>query len=378
MISSLVSKSDLPNPIANLEQCRYCSEVSQAVGEDPGGTALPVDHWVLLEIPQPWPKDLFKEQPEIKTLFPLFKDLFLNRGVRIMAMLMAPDPEYSQPGQRRMIYYRRPTAEFAQYQKQEFLVPTDQFTELGKAILLNSGGDPEPLTAFEPYLQDSQQIRELLVCTHTQVDLACGRFGTPLYRRLRKEYVPQAAGALRVWQTSHIDGHQFAPTLVDLPDGHFWGHVTPEVLDTLVWRQGDVASLRPFYRGWSGLKKFEQLVERELLVQHGWAWLTYYKSGQVVSRDRRGFKQFLFRILELLPFKVVKFIVGELSLKASNWATVRLSFRDPQSDKQGVYEAKVQVQGAVTTAIDSAQTKTDKIKLKSVKQYQVSHLTQIK
>lgn len=363
--------------IDNLEECRFCSEVSQAVGEDPGGTALPADHWVLLEIPQPWPENLFKEHHEIKPLLPLFKEVFLNRGIRIMAMLIAPDPDYSEPGYRRVMYYRRPTHKFNQYQKQEFLVPKNQITDFGMAVLLSLTGHPEHLDRFQPYLQQSQPIRDLLVCTHAQVDLACGRFGTPLYRRLRQEYAVHSQGNLRVWQTTHIDGHQFAPTMVDLPNGHFWGHLRPEILDLLIWRTGSVQELRPFYRGWAGVKKLEQLVEREIWLQEGWDWLRYYKSAQVVRRDRAGFKQFFFRILELLPFKIIKFIVEELSVKASNWAIVQVEFTDPDSDRSGVYEARVEVSGQVTSAIDSAKSKKEKIKLKLVKQYQVNSLTKV-
>ncbi len=42
------------------------------------------------------------------------------------------------------------------------------------------------------------------------------------------------------------------------------------MLDLLVHRNGPVADLHPFYRGWCGLKQFEQIAEREIWMQEGW------------------------------------------------------------------------------------------------------------
>lgn len=45
--------------------CRFCSVVSKANGEDPIGTAATADHWLITEIPQPWSEKLFMEDPRI-------------------------------------------------------------------------------------------------------------------------------------------------------------------------------------------------------------------------------------------------------------------------------------------------------------------------
>jgi len=56
-----------------------------------------------------------------------------------------------------------------------------------------------PLTLDE--CQFSNLVSENnLVCTHGNVDVACSRFGYPIYEKLRKEYSDEN---LRVWRCSH-------------------------------------------------------------------------------------------------------------------------------------------------------------------------------
>ena len=58
----------------------------------------------------------------------------------------------------------------------------------------------------------------LLVCTHSKRDLCCAMYGRPLAAGLASN--PNYAQA--VWETSHLGGHRFAPTAVQLPHG--WVH----------------------------------------------------------------------------------------------------------------------------------------------------------
>jgi hypothetical protein len=84
--------------------------------------------------------------------------------------------------------------------------------------------------------------------------------GLPYNRQLRKEYAPASNGKLRVWANSSFWRHQFAPTLVDLPQGCLWGHLEPDALDLLVqeWLQSLVCVNTTRV---TGLSKFEQIAE---------------------------------------------------------------------------------------------------------------------
>ena len=168
------------------EDCRYCSVVSKAVGEDPIGTAIAADQWVFIEVSRPWTKALWQDQSHLSSLLPLFDQI--QRRPRLWLQLrigaIAPDADYSRPGYTHVLYYQRPSRSFAQFDAPfAYCVPTEQVTSLVKALVL----EPKQLAPFNPYLQPSP-TRDIFVCTHTHYDVACGRFGTPLYKQLRKEY----------------------------------------------------------------------------------------------------------------------------------------------------------------------------------------------
>lgn len=57
-----------------------------------------------------------------------------------------------------------------------------------------------------------------LVCTHGNRDACCGRLGGRLARSL-------AAKGYPAWETTHVGGHRFAPNLVILPHGLYYGPV---------------------------------------------------------------------------------------------------------------------------------------------------------
>ncbi|MBW4685875.1 MAG: sucrase ferredoxin [Komarekiella atlantica HA4396-MV6] len=329
--------------------CRFCSLVSKANGEDPIGTAGTYDYWLIMEVSQPWPQEIFQENPTIKSLMGLFEELIFKHGVKLKPMLIAPDGEYSYPGFTRLFYYYRPAKLFSQFEKQEFVVPESEAAALVTAIFKHLMHQPNALSEFQQYQQQTSHIRELMVCTHAQIDLACGRFGTPIYRQLRKEYAPASNGKLRVWQTTHFGGHQFAPTLVDLPQGHLWGHLQPDVLDLLVRRNGSVLGLRQYYRGWTGLSEFEQNAEREIWMQFGWSWLDYLKAGKVLAMEEVAQKE------------------------DADWAEVRIDFAVPDGSTSGAYEARVEVCGEVMSAFNSAK----EMELEAVRQYHVSRLIKV-
>jgi hypothetical protein len=251
-------------------------------------------------------------------------------------MAIAPDREYTVSGFARVMYYQRPASLFAQFDRQEFLLPEEQLPALAIALFQQ----PNQLPHFRKYQLPPTSTREIMVCTHGNVDIACARFGQPIYQQLRQHY---ASDTLRVWRCSHFGGHQFAPTLIDLPTGQVWGHLEPEILPTLIQRTGDVKILRSFYRGWVGLTKFAQIVEREIWMQQGWDWLHNLKSGQVIAQDTNHPEN-------------------------PDWVEVRLEYTSPDQNIAGAYVARVSVCGSVLTAFNSGETP------RSVQQYQVSYL----
>ncbi|MEM1255021.1 MAG: sucrase ferredoxin [Cyanobacteria bacterium P01_H01_bin.21] len=312
-----------------LETCQFCSVISKNNGEDPIGSTRQYDYWIVVEVPLPWDMANWQQDSAMGPIIGLLEHLILKQGMKLRPLAIAPDLKYSHPGYTRVLYYHRPTQLFNQYDKQEYLVPDDQVYALLVALFQT----PERLPDFVAY-QQFVTTRDLLICTHGNVDVACSRFGNPIYQKLRDDY---SATDLRVWRCSHFGGHRFAPTLIDLPTGQFFGHLDMSHLDSLVHRQGDWSGLRMCYRGWSGLSQFEQIAERDIWMQLGWRWFDYVKAGETVTQSESGI-------------------------------TVHIKFRHNGID--GVYKADIELVGEVETASQSGR----ETKLERVKQYGVGRL----
>ena len=310
----------------------YCNCLAQERGLDPVGTAADVDTIVLLEIPLPWREDIYDGPGALPAeLFRLY-DLWAERykagqPYSQYALMIAPDKVYSRPGFRRVLHFSRPLGPKARFERLEYHVPEGDLGALTWALF----EDPEALAAFESYrVQAEGEVRDLLVCTHGTVDAACAKFGFPLYRTLREGH---ADDALRVWRVSHFGGHVFAPTLVDMPTGHFWAYIDEVRAAQLASRSGDVTALYGCYRGWSGLASgYVQAAERELWQRYGWDWFDYHKSGHVFAESAEG--------------------------ETPGWADVEIAYTNPNTAETGTWRVRVELASMVETQHSTASDKT--------------------
>jgi len=304
--------------VANIhptENNQLCALVSKANGEEPIGSAVSFEQCLVMELPLPWPRDAWQAGHVPQEILAVLKRAEA-RGGNVRPQAILPDWEYSVPGKTRLFHYRRPAENITQYEKQEYVVPEAEVEALVVAIF----EAPDRLPSFAPYRQATENVREILVCTHGSRDTCCGSFGVPIYQTLREQYTAASNGQLRVWRTSHTGGHRFAPTLIDFPQGHYWGRVEVDMLDLLINRTGPVSGLGDFYRGWSALSTLEQVVEREIWLKEGWDWLNYQKTSRVLSLD-----------------------------EAANRADVEVTFTPPKPGPSGVYEATVEQYDTVRT-----------------------------
>jgi hypothetical protein len=262
-------------PAPEVPQRRSCSLVAHAATEDPIGTARPFDRYLMLELPLPWPPGMGTPVWETdRVLAPLRAALRRatrrteELGLTMKTFAAAPDPEYSTPRLMRVIRFGREPGPAAGLTRTEHSVPDTLAADLVDALF---DDDPAALAPFAES-RDTTPRRDLVVCTHASVDACCGTFGYPLYEALRREH--GSTGNARVWRISSFGGHRFAPTLVDLPEGRYWGNLTPERLSQLVHRTGHPSELMDCYRGWGCLSRpADQVLERELFRKHGWNWI---------------------------------------------------------------------------------------------------------
>ena len=313
---------------------RLCSVVSGTNGEELAGSAIPFEHRLLVEVSPPWEGDVGASQYYPGGLWEALMGAW-RRGSQVGMTAILPDPEYSVEGWTRLIYLRRPEGPFAGYEKMEYLLPDEDLVAAVEALF----GEPEEASRFEKHRRDTRGVRDLVVCTHGSHDACCGKFGYPLYEGLRREHAEP--DGLRVWRASHLGGHRFAPTLVDYPEGRYWGRLEPWAVERLVLRDGPFSEIGRFYRGWSGFEsRFEQIAEREILTREGWRWTGYLKKGRVLTLDADERR-----------------------------AEVLIEYASPDGEVSGSYWAVVEENGSVLTQIDSGSEP-----LQEARQYRVSRL----
>ena len=185
----------------------YCSEVAFAEQAEPAGSAVHVDAWLLIEYPRVWrPKALADNELAIEVnahLDELTRQA-ATQGTRLRVQFIkqAGSGDRAQP----QIIYCDTRPEHACYVSSR-LADYSALTEITCTQLLH-GALPNASTP---------DANIYLVCTNGQRDVCCARFGLPLYEQLRMTY------GTRIWQTTHLGGHRFAPNLLCLPSGHVYG-----------------------------------------------------------------------------------------------------------------------------------------------------------
>ena len=185
---------------------RYCSDLCLDAGEPLLGTAARVDVWLLLEYAPVWrPKALTDND-----LSAPVRDWLQGQVDAFEALGWAARPQF----------VRRPEIDT---DRTTLFVGTPsgllRFESIGYDGFLTLDLTREQTLAERGARIDAPQY---FVCTNGQRDLCCARYGLPAYARLR-----ELVGA-RVWQTTHVGGHRFAPNVVVLPQGVLYGRVRPE------------------------------------------------------------------------------------------------------------------------------------------------------
>ena len=204
---------------------RYCNSLAKARGLDPGRHAHGFKDAIVVEKPLPWRYDTMQNAvplpQEVINLLQVWLRAYHNgKGYPHLPMAIATDPKYSCPGFRRVMPFTRPAGLMARLDEVEYLVPENE----AGPLIWSLYRDRDRLPEYERYRQPEQERTggDILVCAHGTVDVACAKFGYPLYRFMRDRF---SAMQRRIWRVTHFGGHFFAPTFIDLPTGHYWAYV---------------------------------------------------------------------------------------------------------------------------------------------------------
>ncbi len=177
-----------------------CADLSAARHEPLVATASRVDRWVLLEHPGAWGP----AAPPVTRLAPPvaqhLRDAARTVGARLL-MIRRPH-RLTTPGRWQYVVTSTPG------QEQVLARHVDNDEQLLEPIPDTPGAGWERRAG-----------RLWLVCTQGRHDLCCAVRGRPVATQML------AADPDGVWEASHIGGDRFAPNLVLLPEGHYFGRV---------------------------------------------------------------------------------------------------------------------------------------------------------
>jgi hypothetical protein len=178
-----------------------------------------IRRWLLIEHPGPWPIEALHAAdftPELRTL--------LSQAARqvVGRVLLVRRP--GRAGQDR-------GGRGGQGGRRGWAVVTESGTHWGE------WGDADDLRIAARVLRDPDGEPDpaplLLVCAHGVHDTCCALRGRPVAAQLEATF----PGA--VWECSHVGGDRFAPNVVVLPDGVYYGYLDGDVAPGVLRRHLD-------------------------------------------------------------------------------------------------------------------------------------------
>lgn len=183
-----------------------CAEAARLRADPTAGSAPQADRWLLLEHPGPWPVDAVA-------------------GSGIDPAVLADLQRAAGRAAARILLIRRPGRGDRKAPRHWMLtgpslgIITGPWTEdhdLRAAA--------EALGADAPAAASTERAPApiILVCTHGVHDVCCALRGRPVAAALTAEWPG------RVWECSHVGGDRFAPNVVLLPDGFYYGNLDAE------------------------------------------------------------------------------------------------------------------------------------------------------
>ncbi|MBE9063515.1 sucrase ferredoxin [cf. Phormidesmis sp. LEGE 11477] len=255
----------------------FCAIANRESGEDLIGTASHYQTYVLIECPTPWAAKAFESEQIPDALRRYVKAVKAKRAVQFLLVSKGRKTlraSNKASGIRLMVYEKFP--------------PVDGTVEKYRGYEFEIDGLERVETCLEAHWQGDRlgktiTQKDVLICTHGMRDRCCARFGQPLFKNALRRAKQGRLPNVRLWKVSHIGGHRFAPTAITLPDGRYYGRLTLSALEAVINRSGSARQIQSIYRGWGMLPTPLQILERQLLIQYGWAWFDKVLTVRVLS-----------------------------------------------------------------------------------------------
>jgi hypothetical protein len=184
--------------------------MSLDAGELLAATATTAEHWLLVEVPGSWPRDVSAD------------------GALLPPAQKAVTAWLERTPSSRLLFIRRPGR--AAIQLLAFVIHASESTIDVRRIELDNPGDIAHVNFERDGERTDQQL--VLVCGHGTRDACCALRGVAVYGTLAR----RLDGDEELWISSHQGGHRFAANVLVLPAGLQFGRVEPDEAPLVVAR----------------------------------------------------------------------------------------------------------------------------------------------
>ncbi|MEZ5321824.1 MAG: sucrase ferredoxin [Microthrixaceae bacterium] len=231
-----------------------CAPASCARAEPLDATASRVPSWLLIEVHGAWGAAAIEQSALGEHLPPGWRAELKRHGIRPVCIRRPRRPPASDDTSAATVFHVRPRRPGEG--RSEVWTATvgglDAIAGLSAAIVAGLGAPdagPGP-----PWTPTTDPIA--LICTNGRHDPCCANFGRPLVRALA-----EGPWADRLWECSHIGGDRFAPNMVLLPEGLYFGRLDPRsAVEALhAYAAGTISPTH--FRGRSTFRLLEQAAE---------------------------------------------------------------------------------------------------------------------
>lgn len=211
-----------------------CSAIAR--DEQLAGTAPAATAWLIIEQPGSWGPQALVESGLDPELGAFLTGLTPEYGVRVLLVRHVDRPERSHDGKHNVWVARVSAAG-----------PVLRHVVLDDLSALRDWDYAAMAIGYLPEVGEIETAPLLLVCAHGRRDACCAVEGRSFLSAVLDAAGPEQRG--RVWESSHIAGHRFAPVALSLPFGAVHGRMSAEVAPQFLQRAMDGQIMPEYFRG---------------------------------------------------------------------------------------------------------------------------------
>lgn len=292
--------------MSNINECSITTKLSN---EYIISSISKIDIQIAIELEEPWDSIPIKSEkfPHhliniSQQLVKLKKDFGINYFYK---------NEYTIKNHTRIFTFIR-NSEFEDFNKHEYIIPNNELHYFIQHFidfyLLNN----DNLKKWEIF--EFKNHKEIFICTHKNRDQCCGKYGFELYEEFDKHINKNYSSHFRIWRSSHIGGHRYAPTFYEAPSMRWYGLFEKNNIPSYLNREKSIFKIENYYRGTSGIvNKYALLAENELFKKYSWDWLNFLEKNyevRIIDKNLEIFEiDFYYKLKSFSEFTKSTFII---------------------------------------------------------------------